>query len=249
MNIDETPGGYPGFRVASPPELRLVGATLSRVAFAKLSGITMFSASFKGERFSFSPWLTVLIEYAHRKLFVGIYSTGEGEPEGTPAEVASVPTFCLRWSEWDRDKDTRRVSDMASLQDYLKSGPHIENTFTFGNRATHPEMDQVMDAVLAVLTAGISVAPTAQRVTEWHHVTVDLADDRFACDVSYSPLLAHSEALETALPPWLDAVDRLVRQTGLKPDDEITISIARSVPEIVNADPFAKHLGHTELRY
>jgi hypothetical protein len=221
-----------------------VGATLSRVALAKLSGITMFSASFNGEVHSFSPWLTALIEYAHRKLFVGIYRADDGAPE-----AAFVPAFCLRRSVWDRDKDARQVSDMASLRDYLTSGPHIENTFTFGNRATHPEIDQVMDPVLAVLTSGISVTPTGRRVTEWHNVAVDLADDRFACSLNYSPLLAHCAALETALPPWLDAIDRLAGQAGLKPDDEITISITRSVPEIVNAEPFAKHLGRTDLRF
>jgi hypothetical protein len=246
MDLDETPSGYPGFRVASPPQLRLVGATLSRVALAKLSGITQFSASFQGESYSFTPWLTVLIEYPHRKLFAGMYRADDGEPAAAPA---LVPTFCLRRSVWDRDRDAQYVSDMASLRDYLTSGPHIDTTFTFGNRTTHPEIDQVMDSVLAVLTAGISVAPVESRATEWHNLAVELADDRFACSVNYSPLLAHSEALESALPPWLDAIDRLVRHGGLTPDGEITISIARSVPEIVSAEPFANHLGRTDLRF
>src|SRR5882762_7422469 len=108
MDVNETPSGYPGFRVAGPPELRLVGATLSRVALAKLAGITMFSASFNGENHSFSPWLTALIEYPHRKLLAGIYRADDGEPDGTAA-----PAFCLRRSVWDREEDTRRVSDMA----------------------------------------------------------------------------------------------------------------------------------------
>lgn len=245
MDVEETPEGYPGFSVAPAPQLRLVGATLSRVALAKLSDITMFSATFDGESYTFTPWLTALIEYQRRKVLAGVYRTDETETD----DGARTPTVCLRWSTWDLDRDVRHVSDMASLQDYLATGPQIENTFTFANRATHPELTQVMDATLAVLATGIKVEPAGTRPTDWHNVALELADDRLTCEIDYSPLTARSEAVEAALPPWLDAIDRLAQHPGVKPDDDIKISIRRSVPEIVSAEPFAKHQGNTRLKF
>jgi len=41
----------------------LTGATLKRVALAKLPDITLVSAGFGGERIVFSPWLTVVIDH------------------------------------------------------------------------------------------------------------------------------------------------------------------------------------------
>lgn len=65
-------------------------------------------------------------------------------------------------------------------------------------------------------------------------MTVDVADDRFVASVTYSPLLAHSDVIESLLPPWLDTVDRAALRAGVAPD-EISLSIRRSVPEIVSA--------------
>jgi hypothetical protein len=245
MDVEETSDGYPGFSIASAPQLRLVGATLSRVALAKLSDITMFSATFDGESHIFTPWLTALIEYERRKVLTGVYRTGETEPD----DAARTPTVCLRWSTWDRDRDVRQVSDMASLQDYVATGPQIENTFTFANQATHPELTRVMDEALAVLATGIKVESAGARPTEWHNVALELADDRLTCKIDYSPLTARSEAVEAALPSWLNAINRLAQNPGLEPDDDIKISIRRSVPEIVSAEPFAKHQGNTQLAF
>lgn len=241
MDIEETPDGYPGFRVAPAPQLRLVGATLSRVALAKLSDITMFSASFGGEGYTFEPWLTALIEYDRRKTFAGVYRTEEAEP-GDPA-------FCLRWSTWDRDKDARHVSDMASLQAYLATGPQIEHTFTFANHASHPDLPQVMSAALEVLAAGITVAAARQKPTDWVNVNVEVADPRLTCKIDYSPLTARSDAVEQALLPWLDAIGKLAQDPGIEPDGEVQLTIRRSVPEIVAAEPFPHHQRNHQLKF
>jgi hypothetical protein len=244
MDIEETPDGYPGLSVAPVPQLRLVGATLSRVALAKLSDITMFSATFDGESCTFTPWLTALIEYARRKVFAGVYRTDEPQDD-----AARTPTACLRWSTWDRDRDVRHVSDMTSLRNYLATGPHVEHTFTFANHTTHPELTQVMNAALATLAAGIKVEPASTRPTDWHNVALELADDHLTCKIDYSPLTARSEAVEAALPPWLEAINRLARNPGLTHDGDIKISIRRSVPEIVSAEPFARHEGNAQLKF
>jgi hypothetical protein len=244
MDVEKTPDGYPGFSVAPAPQLRLVGATLSRVTLAKLSDITMFSTTFDGGSYTFTPWLTALIEYERRKVLAGVYRTGETEPD-----AARTPTVCLRWSTWDRDRDVRHVSDMASLQGYLATGPQVENVFTFANQATHPELTQVMDAAVAFLATGIKVEPAGPRPTDWHNVALELADDRLTCKIDYSPLTARSEAVEAALPSWLTAINRLAQHPGLKCDGAIKISIRRSVPEIVSAEPFAKHRGNTQLKF
>ena len=245
MDVEETSDGYPGFHVAPVPQLRLVGATLSRVALAKLSDITMFSASFGGESYTFEPWLTALIEYDRRKTFAGVYRTDEPEPD----DPAATPAFCLRWSTWDRDRDARHVSDMASLQDFLATGPQIEHTFTFANQATHAELPQVMRAALEVLTGGINVEPASNRPTDWINVNIEVADTHLTCKIDYSPLTARSEAIEQALPPWLNAISQLAQDPGIKPDDEVKLTIRRSVPEIVAAEPFPNHQGNHQLKF
>lgn len=245
MNVEETRDGYPGFYVAPAPQLRLVGATLSRVALAKLSDITMFSASFGGESYTFEPWLTALIEYGHRKTFAGVYRTEEPEPD----DPAGTPAFCLRWSTWDRDRDAMHVSDMTSLQDYLATGPQIEHVFTFANQATHPGLPQVMSAALEVLASGIKVEPASHRSTDWVNVNIEVADTHLICKIDYSPMTARSDAVEQALPPWLNAISRLTQDQGIKPDDEVKLTIRRSVPEIVAAEPFPHHQGDQRLTF
>jgi len=92
-----------------------------------------------------------------------------------------------------------------------------------------------MSTILSVLTQGISVTPVDPRDSEWQYIEVDLADDKLNCQIDYSPLLAQSESVETALPPWIDSMDELLQKEGLPPDGEIGISIRRSVPEIISA--------------
>lgn len=77
------------------------------------------------------------------------------------------------------------------------SGPQIDNRFVFANRATHPQVNDVMEAAVAILMRGISIVPISQRPSEWQFVAVELADDRLTCKVDYSPFLAQSDALES----------------------------------------------------
>lgn len=119
-------------------------------------------------------------------------------------------------------------------REYLSSVPQVANRSVFADRVTHPEVDLMMEEVLAVLGAGVAVAP-AERTHEWHEVELDVVDDRLNCQIRYWPLLARSDALELALPPWLDRLDGLLRRDGRTPDGLIRISIQRSVPELVNS--------------
>jgi hypothetical protein len=79
------------------------------------------------------------------------------------------------------------------------------------------------------------VSPIEPRGAEWQYVDLDLIDDRLVCKIEYSPLIAQSESLETALPPWLDTLDEHLQRDGFAPDGEITISIRRSVPELTRS--------------
>jgi hypothetical protein len=138
---------------------------------------------------------------------------------------------------------------MASLQDYLATGPQIEHTFTFANQATHAELPQVMSAALEVLTGDINVEPASKRATDWINVNIEVADTHLNCKIDYSPLTARSEAVEQALPPWLNAISRLAQDPGIKPDDEVKLTIRHSVPEIVAAEPFPNHQGNHQLKF
>jgi len=226
--VEDAQVGYPGIRVARPPRVALTGATLKRVALAKLSDITLISAGFGGERIVFSPWLTVVIDHGVGAFFTGVYRT-----DSASSGDRSEPIWCLRKSTWDRALDMARAREADELSEYLAAGPQLVDRLVFANRSTHPEIDSVMEAVLTTLTGGISVAPVPSRTHPWHQIELDLVDDRLICRIEYSPLIAGSQEVETALPPWLDRLDQLLSRDGPQPDGDVVASIRRSVVELI----------------
>jgi hypothetical protein len=231
--VEKEPAGYPGFLVMRPPRIRPTSATLKRIALAKLSDITLLSAAFGGERVLFEPWLTLLVDDGGGAFLTGVYRTDAAS--GDNAESDGLPIWCLRKSEWRRQTDLEQSSGADDLGEYLSSGPQVTNRLVFADRATHPELDSVMQRVLTAVSAGITVAPIQPRTSQWQFVDLDLADDRLICSIQYSPLIARSESLEAVLPPWLHQIDELLGRDGLLPDGKVTLSIRRSVPELTGA--------------
>lgn len=219
--------GFPGFEVTRPPQPSPTPATLKRLALAKLAGIQLLSAVFGGERLVFEPWLTLLVDYGQGAFLAGIYRT-DSDSDGP-----GIPRWCIRKSEWLRHADLERSAAADDLVGHLLSGPQVASRLVFADRTTHPEVDGVMEGVLGVLRSGIALVPAA-RTNEWHELDLDLADGRFACRIGYSPLLTRCEALEAALPPWLAALDDLLRRDGIPPEGKVRITIQRSVPELAN---------------
>jgi hypothetical protein len=233
--IEQAPAGYPGFLVMRPPRIRPTSATLKRIALAKLSDITLMSAAFGGERVLFEPWLTLLVDEGRGAFLTGVYRTDAASDDDAASD--GLPIWCLRKSEWLRQTDLEQSSGADDLSGYLSSGPQVTHRLVFADRATHPELDGVMQSVLTAVTAGITVAPIKPRTSQWQFVDLDLADDRLRCSIQYSPLIARSESLEAVLPPWRNQIDELLGRDGLVPDGKVTLSIRRSVPELTGAAP------------
>jgi hypothetical protein len=220
VSSDDFSAGYPGFRVRDPAPPRATPATLKRVALAKLSSVEFFGASLGGESFLFSPWLTTLIDYGTSMRLVGVYRTD-------PAEW-----LCVRRSEWIREVDLAQARQARDLGEYLATGPQIADSFVFTAPPAH-----LVDATrrtLADLARGITIAATEPRQVDWHEVSVEVADDGFVTTVNYSPLTARCDVLEAGLPGWLEVAEA---EAGHGLDGEVTLTIRRSVPEIVTA-PF-----------
>jgi len=238
-DIEETPVGYPGFIVSGPARLSPTIGTLKRVALAKLSDVRFFSATFDGEELLFEPWLTTLIDYGASARFVGVYrtepETDDEEEADAPAEDSKLGTLCLRQSEWVRDTDLAQSGGAEDLREYLTAGPQVDNTLVFGAGTAHPEIVDATRQLLSKLATGITIAASEPRSTAWHYVAVEVADNQFTTTISYSPLLAKCDVLETNLPSWLACVDDLVKRPGWIPGSEVTLSIRRSVPELLDA--------------
>jgi hypothetical protein len=219
--LEEAPVGYPGFLVMRPPRISLTSATLKRVALAKLSDITLMSAAFGGEDILFQPWLTLLIDYGRGAFLTGVYRTDSSSGDDPESDGLALPIWCLRKSEWLREVDLEQSRGAADLSEYLTGGPQLTHQLVFANRITHPEIDDVMNDVLTVLGSGITVAPAGPRAAEWQFVDLDLADDRLICRIEYSPLIAQSEPLETALPPLVSRIDEFLERDGVSPDGKM----------------------------
>jgi hypothetical protein len=209
-----------------PPRPSPTPATLKRVALAKLTGILRISAAFSGQRLVFEPWLTLLVDSGRGAFLAGVYRT-DSDPDGP-----GTPRWCLRKSEWLREADVEMSGAADDLREHLLNGPQIASRLVFADRLTHPEVEAMTEDALAVLGSGVTLVPMA-RTHEWHEVELDLADDRLICTIAYSPLLARSEAVETALPPWIERLDALLRRDGIPPDGKVRVTIRRSVPELV----------------
>jgi hypothetical protein len=239
--VEVEPVGYPGFLVMRPPLLSPTGATLKRIALAKLSDITLMSGEFGGEIFLFEPWLTLMVDHGRGAFTTGVYRTDSstdngGEPyDGRAPGGHRHPIWCLRKSEWVRAADHEQSGTARDLGEYLRSGPQVAHRLVFADRATHPEIDDAMNEVLAVLGSGIMISGSAPRSADWHFVALDLADERLTCSIEYSPLIAQSSAIESVMPTWLGKVEELLQRDGLSPDGEIRISIRRSIPEMTRA--------------
>ncbi|MBB5158707.1 hypothetical protein [Saccharopolyspora phatthalungensis] len=233
---NNVPKGYPGFRVRDPAPLRPTPATLKRVALAKLSSVEFFSASFGGESFVFAPWLTTLIDYGTAMRFAGVYRTEPVSAEDDEeAPSADARRLCIRRSEWIRDVDLAQASEADDLGDYLAAGPQIANTFVFTTTHAQQQIADITSRMLDQLARGITISASEPRPAAWQEVAVEVADDRFITNVNYSPLLTRCDILESSLPPWLEATEAAVKQEGILPDGDVTLSIRRSVPELVHA--------------
>jgi hypothetical protein len=234
--IDSVPAGYPGFRVRDPAPLRPTPATLRRVAFAKLSSVEFFGASLRGESFVFSPWLTTMIDHGGAIRFLGVYRSDPIEDFGDD----EPPPDAVRWlgirrSEWIRDVDVAQANQAGDIGQYLAGGPQLSERYTFATTDTAAQVVDVTRRLVLGLARGFSVSAPGTPESRWHEVTVGVADDAFVASVNYSPLLARSEVVEALLPLWLDTVDAAARQGGVAPDDEVELTIRRSVPEMVSA--------------
>ncbi|MEV4465899.1 hypothetical protein AB0J51_20020 [Micromonospora echinofusca] len=80
---------------------------------------------------------------------------------------------------------------------------------------------------------GPRLRPVDRADAGWEFVSVKVAGEVRAFGVEYSPLTASIDLIESALPGWLASVDRAVGVPGSEPDGPLTISIDRSVPELV----------------
>jgi hypothetical protein len=169
----------------------------------------------------FAPWLTTLIDRGTSMRFVGVYRTD------------STEWLCVRHSEWIREADLKRARRAPDLRAYLASGSQITDSFVFAQ--DRPELVVATRRLLAALAKGITVAATGPRQVTWREVSVEVADDGFVTGVEYSPLTARSDVLESGLAPWLEVAEDAVAQGGIRPDGEITLSIRRSIAEIVGA--------------
>lgn len=229
--IDGGAAGYPGFRVRDPAPVRPTPAMLRRVAHAKLSSVELFSASLRGQSVVFAPWLTTLIDHGGAMRFLGVY---RGDPTADQPPEA-VGWLAVRRSEWIRDVDIATANRADDVGHHLTAGPQISDRYAF---ATTDDQTQVVDATQGLVTAlarGFTIGAGGARHPTWQQLTIDVADDHFVTTVTYSPLLGHSDVIESLLPSWLETARSAAEHDGIVPDEEISLTIRRSVPEIVNA--------------
>ncbi|MEU4779336.1 hypothetical protein [Micromonospora sp. NPDC023633] len=223
--------GYPGFVVMRPARLLPNVGTLKRIAVAKLAGIRMVSASFSGDRLLFQPWLTAMIDEGPRVSVTGVYRT-DSLPGQESEETG--PTFCLRKSTWLRDADLASARKAADLRSYLSSDGQVEDVFTFVNRSAGLEVIRDTEAFIAAVNeAELTLRAVDRADARWEFVGIKVAGEVRALGVEYSPLTTSIDLIESALPGWLASVDRAVGVPGFEPDGPLTISIDRSVPELV----------------
>lgn len=233
--IDSVPAGYPGFRVRDPAPLRPTPATLRRVAHAKLSSVEFFSASLRGESFVFAPWLTTLIDHGGALRFIGVYRSDPIEEFEDDPPPDAVRWLCVRRSEWIRDIDVAQANRATDVGQYLAAGPQVSERYVFATTDVQPLVVDATRRLVTDLARGFTVGAGGTPGTTWQEVTVDVVDDRFVTSVNYSPLLARSDVLESLLPFWLETAETAAAQGGVVPDEEISLTIRRSVPEIVSA--------------
>lgn len=232
---DDVPAGHPGFRVRDPAPLRPTPATLKRVALAKLSSVEFFSASLGGEHFVFGPWLTTLIDYGTSMRFVGVYRTDPFRDDDEDPTPADPRWLCVRRSEWIREVDHDQARRAPDLGEYLATGPQLADSFVFATTRARPHLVDATRRTLAEFAKGFTITATATRQSAWQEVSLEVADDDFVTTVDYSPSTARSDVLESGLPPWLDAAEAAAAESGVRPDGEVSLTIRRSVPEIVTA--------------
>jgi hypothetical protein len=237
--IDSVPAGYPGFRVRDPAPLRPTPATLRRVAHAKLSSVELFGTSLRGESFVFTPWLTTLIDHGGALRFVGVYRSDPvgdfDDDSGEEPPPDAVRWLCVRRSDWIRDIDLAQANRAADVGQYLAAGPQTGERWVFATSDTVPLVVDATRRLITDLARGFTIAAGGAPRSVWQEVTVDVADDRFVTSVNYSPLLARCDVIESLLPFWLDTAETAAARGGVAPDEEISLTIRRSVPEIVSA--------------
>ncbi|MBQ1049723.1 hypothetical protein KBX50_14775 [Micromonospora sp. C51] len=229
--VEGMEAGFPGFVVRRQPRLLANVGTLKRIAMAKLSSIRMISASFSGTRLLFQPWLTMLIDEGHRAFVVGVYRTDSAlsEPEG------EGPTFCLRKSIWRRDADLDSARKVSELRSYLSNGDQIENRFTFLNHGTRPGVIRgTEDFVASMGEAGLTLRAADRADMHWKFISLEVGDEVRAFGIDYSPITTSIDLVESTLPQWLALVDGAVAASAIKPDGPLTITIDRSVPELLS---------------
>ncbi|QQQ74971.1 hypothetical protein IOD16_28170 [Saccharothrix sp. 6-C] len=240
---DDVPTGYPGFRVDPAGPLVPSPAASRRVAKAKLSSVTFFSARLGGEDFVFLPWLTTLIDHGSAMRFVGVYRTeplgGAGDREPTPGDARWL---CVRRSTWDRDTDWASV-DEVGFGEHLASGAQVADTFTFATTHTRPHLADATTRAAAGFARGFTISAAEPRQHPWHEVSVDIADEGFLASFTYGPFLTRCEVAESVLPPWLEIVGAAADEPGATPDGKIRLGIRRSAPELVNAPIRAPRTG------
>src|SRR5689334_2381271 len=99
------------------------GLALKELAFAKMREVNLISADFQGESMLFALLLGVFFDRVTNAEFLGIYQVNNSTDEGTNTHV--LPTFCFKRAIWDKDRDSKQLSQVSDKRSYVEGKEQI----------------------------------------------------------------------------------------------------------------------------
>ncbi len=224
---ERTADGKPAQIVQALPPKRINRLILQAVAKARMTEITMISATFGGVPVLFEPWVEVLLMGRKTAEFVGVYLPAF--PCGEQREAQ--PCVCLRKSLWNGDRDLRQYSLAENKKAYLENNGQVESRIVFPEIAHHSEIHRLVQEIQDIFRQGVNVETVNRSAVPWYEITCKVLDKTVLYSVSYTPFSSRCEGIEAWISKWHDYLDRISSEEGYLPDMECRVSYRLSLAD------------------
>lgn len=227
----ERVGGHKGTYRSDSARLRPTPGTLSRFAHAKLTDITVMTASFGGRTRTFEELLSVYLDRSTAAAYLAVYHPSfPGEENGEPDDG---PDLCWRRSYWDRTVDLSRARAATDPKGYVVGDTQLDSDIVVTRSGDQPELAAAVRSGIELFSRGVTVTAAKRPDAEWHQITVDVADDSVIATVGFSPLLAASPEVEQWAARWAELFTRLDPARGVALDGPIRVSYRESFTDLL----------------
>jgi hypothetical protein len=223
-------GGVSGIYKPSP-RIIFTPALMKKLAFSKMTDITLISAYFNKNPLLFYPLIWLLLDTGSSMSFFGVYATDTSEDESVSdsrSELDNLPDFCIKKTFWSKSEDITNFQRADDKKKYILGETQTRSNMIFINSTHCLETTQLISEAIQMTKYGLKLYEERSN-SIYDKIKINVSDGRFYLNLSYHPSVVKNIILEEWIIKWCNCIERLPLDLGCVPDEKIRISYELSL--------------------